>query len=129
MTIPCECGCGHSGQRHKMHPVRITDGPPRRGQRGLYRHARSYLVLPACVRAFKAELLATRQCRASTEALLTLPRWRRLAGLPRLWALRRAILVRRTGEKAARAKAWSLVWFLLRSARLPDSLPVPRKTA
>lgn len=102
-----------------MLPVRMTDGATRVRGHLLYRNARSWSVLPACVKPFTAELRATERCHLVTQKLLSMPRWRRLPRLPLLFQLRRLSLTRRTGPREARRKAWSLIWLALRSSRLP----------
>lgn len=108
-----------------MKPVRRTDGKPRRVGRCAFQSARSFLVLPACVVPFTAELRATERCRAQAEILTRMPRRYRLRLLPYLWTLRRLSLERRLGEKAARRCAWSLIWVILWTPRV---LSKPVKT-
>lgn len=116
-TVPCDCGCGISGPGRRMRPVRMTDGPPRRRGHLLYRRARTWMVLPGCVKPFAAELRAKERCRISLELMMTLPVHRRVGKLWSLFHLRAASLTRRTGLRAARRSAWSLVWFALRAVR------------
>ena len=101
-----------------MKSVRRTDGAPRRRGRMIYRSARNWEVLPQCERPFAAELRATERCRVTTELMVGISRWRRIALLPRLWSLRRASLARRIGDSNARRRAWSLLWTALKAPRI-----------
>lgn len=116
-TVPCECACGALVDSRKLQLVRVTSGAARVRGTTAFQDARSFRVAPACVRPFMRELRATERVRATHLRLATLPRWRRLRFLPRLWLLRRAALRRRLGEAVARRQAWSAVWFALRVPR------------
>jgi hypothetical protein len=101
-----------------MRPVRMSTRRPRILGRRLSYAARSWNVLPGCARPFASELRAADRCRATAELLTTLPWWRRVPALPRLFHLRRLTLTRRLGKSAARRKAFSFVWVALFTPRI-----------
>lgn len=102
-----------------MRTVRLAKGNPRVRGRHAYLDAESYLVLPGCVRPFMAELRAKEQAKETVLILSTLPRWRRLFHLRRLFVLHRFSLQRRLGRPAARRRAWVIIakTFLARRLR------------
>ncbi len=127
--ITCECGLddpAHTGPNIAMKTVGLVKGPARRQRNTLYRTARTFRVLPCCVRPFMKELKATELCRSMAAQLVLLPIWRRLLRprrLARLWNLRRLTLQRRLGPTVARRKASSLIWVTLWTPRVRSEMP------
>lgn len=109
--IECECGCGGSGKRRQMVPVRLLEAADNDG-RSSYQRGRSWLVLKSCAAAFKEELHNERVVREACQKWRRIPLWQRWLN----WRLVRATcdlwnvtLLRRSGEEEAK-KAAQVTW-------------------